>query len=157
MVDDGSEPIFDAIHFSDISSNFEHISGLTNHQCKNAIELTALVTQVASDNGDDTTSLITDSGSTHHMNGFANEFFNMALEGYDDGLRVKGLVFGTKAHGIGSCIVVVKDSVELFHYICLEDVLYVPSLLHYHPRIFSVISTCSQDGCQCHFHLNSYV
>jgi len=63
------------------------------------------------DNGDDYTNWIIDSGSTHHMNGFANEFLNITLEGYDDGLLVKGLVSGTEARGIGSCIVVVTDSV----------------------------------------------
>jgi hypothetical protein len=65
-------------------------------------------------------------------------------------------VFGTKAYGIGSCIVVVKDSVGLCHQICLDDVLYVPNLLHHHPRILSVISAYSQDECQCHFQFNSY-
>ena len=40
------------------------------------------------------------------MNDFANEFLNMILEEYDDVLRVKGLVYGTKASGIGSRIVV---------------------------------------------------
>jgi len=90
------------------------------------------------------------------MNGFANEFLNMKLEGCDDGLIVKGLVFGTKAYGIGSCIVVVEDNISMFHQICLEDVLYVPNLLHHHPRIFSVISACSQNECQCNFQLNSY-
>ena len=49
------------------------------------------------------------------MNGFANDLFNLKLEGYDDGLLVKGLVSGTNAYGIGSCIVVVKDSVRLYH------------------------------------------
>jgi len=91
------------------------------------------------------------------MNGFANEFFNMQLEGYNDGLLVKDLVSGTQAYGIGSCIVAVKDSVGMYHQICLEDVLYVPNLLHHHPRIFSVISGCSQDECQCHFQCNSNV
>jgi len=86
------------------------------------------------------------------MNSFANEFLNVALEGYDDGLLVKGLlVVGTKAYGIGSCIVAVKESVGLFHQICLEDVLYVPNLFHHHPRFFSVTSTCSQDERQFHF------
>jgi len=45
----------------------------------------------------------------------------------------------------------------MLHQICLEDVLYVPNLLHHHPSIFSVISACSQDECQCRFQLNSYV
>ena len=45
--------------------------------------------QVSYDNGDDSANWIIDSGSTHHMNGFANEFINMTLEGYDDGLLVK--------------------------------------------------------------------
>jgi hypothetical protein len=91
------------------------------------------------------------------MNGFANEFFDLKLEGYDDRLLVKGLVSGTKAYGIGSCIVLVKYSVGMHHQICLEDVLYVPNLLHHHPRIFNVISACSNDGCGCHLLSNSYV
>jgi hypothetical protein len=70
---------------------------------------------VSYDIGDHYTNWIIDSESTHHMNGFANEFLNMTLEGYDDGLLVKGLVSGTKAYGIGSCIVIAKDSVGMFH------------------------------------------
>jgi len=66
------------------------------------------------------------------MYGFANEFLNMTLEGYDDGLLVKRLVYDIEIYGIGSCIVVVKDSVGLFHQICLDDVLYIPNLLHHH-------------------------
>ena len=57
---------------------------------------------VSYDNGDDSTNWIINSGSTHNMNDFANEFLNMKSEGYDDGLIVKGLVLGTKAYGIGS-------------------------------------------------------
>jgi hypothetical protein len=91
------------------------------------------------------------------MNGLANEFFDMKLEGYDDGILVKGLASGTKAYGIGSCIVVVGDSSGMHHQVCLEDVLYVPNLLHQHPRVFSVISACSQDDYTCHFQSNSYV
>jgi fatty-acid desaturase len=45
LVDDGSEPIYETIHFFDISYSFEHISGSTNHQCENAFEPTALVAQ----------------------------------------------------------------------------------------------------------------
>jgi len=45
----------------------------------------------------------------------------------------------------------------MFHQMCLEDVIYVPILLHHHPRIFSVISACAQDECQCHFQSNLYV
>ena len=63
--------------------------------------------------GDDSTNCIIDSGSTYHMNGLANKFLNMKLEGYDDGLMVKGVVSGTKAYGIRSCIVVVKDNVGM--------------------------------------------
>jgi hypothetical protein len=63
----------------------------------------------------------------------------MTLEGYDDGLLVKDLVSCTKAYGIGSCIVVVKASVGMYHQICIEDVLYVPNLLNLYPRIFSVV------------------
>jgi len=50
-----------------------------------------------------------------------------------------------------------KDSVGMYHHICVEDVLYVPNLLHHHPRVFSAISACSQDECQWHFKSNSYV
>ena len=68
MVDDGYEPIYETIHFSDISSTFEQISGLTNHQCENDIEPSALVAPVSYDNGDDTISWIIEIGSTHLMN-----------------------------------------------------------------------------------------
>jgi len=109
-------------------------------------------------NGDDTTSWVIDNGSTHHINGFGKEFLTMTLEGYDDGALVKGLTSGTNAYGIGTCIVALKDSVGSFHQKCLEDVLYVLNLLHYHPSIFSVISsTCSQNECQCYFQTYSYV
>jgi hypothetical protein len=81
----------------------------------------------------------------------------MKLEGYDDGILVKGLVSSTKAYGIGSCIVVVRDSSGMYHQVCLEDVLYVPNLIHHHPRVFRVISACSQDDYECHFQSNSYV
>ena len=91
------------------------------------------------------------------MNGHANEFLDMQLEGYDDGILVNGLVSGTKAYGIGSCIVVVRDNGGIYHQICLHDVLYVPNLLHNHPRVFSVISACSQEEYECHFQSNSYV
>jgi hypothetical protein len=119
--------------------------GIDCSQCTDLVEPIALVAHVSYDIGDDSTNWILDSGSTHHINGFANEFFDMKLEGYDDGLIVKGLVSGTNAYGIGSCIVVMKDSAGMYRQICLEDVLYVPNLIHHHPRIFSVISTCSQD------------
>jgi hypothetical protein len=131
--------------------------GIDYSKCSDLVEPIALVAQVSYDNGDDSTNCIMDSGSTHHMNGLANEFFDMKLDGYDDGLLVKVLVPGTKAYGIGSCIVALKDSSEMYRQICLEDILYVPNLLHHHPRIFSVISACSQDECECHFQSNSYV
>jgi hypothetical protein len=72
----------------------------------------------------------------------------MSMEGYDDDVLVKGRVSCTKAYGIGSCIVVLKDSVGSSHQICLDDVLYVPNLLHHPPIIFFVITTCSQDEYQ---------
>ena len=75
--------------------------------------------QTSYDNQDDSNNWIIDSGSTHHMHDFANDFLNMKLKGYDDGLLVKGQVSGTKAYGIGSCIVFAKDNVGLFHQICL--------------------------------------
>ncbi len=84
-------------------------------------------------------------------------FFTMQLGGYDDGVLVKGLVSGTKAYGIGLCIVVARDSVGMYHQICLQEVLYVPILLHHHPRVFSVIPTCSQEEYECHFQSSSYV
>ena len=107
---------------------------------------TALVAHVSYDSGDHSTNWILDSGSTHHMNGYADEIFNLKLEGYDDGILVKGLVSDTKAYDIGSCIVVVQDNVGMYHQVCLEDVLYVANLLNHYPRVFSVISACSQDG-----------
>jgi hypothetical protein len=124
---------------------------------RDSVEPIALVAHVSYDNGGDSTNWILDSGSTHHMNGFAKEMFDMKLEGYDNGLLEKGLVSGTKAYGIGSCIAVIKDSVGMYNQICLEDVIYVPNLLHHHLRNFSVISTCSQDECECHFLSSSYV
>jgi len=158
---DDSDIQYETLDFSVMSNmndNFIDDLGMNYSQRTHLVEPTAFVVHVSPfDNGDDSTNWIVDSGSTYHMNGFANEFFNMKLEGYDDGLLVKGLVSGTKTYGIGSCIVVVKDSVEMNHRICLEDVLYVPILLHHHPRIFSVISACSQDECQCHFQSKSYV
>ena len=40
MVDDGSKPIYETIHFSDISNSFEHISGSTNQSVDNSVEPT---------------------------------------------------------------------------------------------------------------------
>ena len=121
------------------------------------LEPTCLVAQVAYDDGNDTTSWILDSGSTHHMNGFENDFLNLTSDGYVDGLMVKGLTSGTKAYGIGTCVVVCKGEDGLFQQFSLKDVLYVPNLTHHHPRIFSVISACSQDDFQCHFQAHSYI
>ena len=42
--------------------------------CTNSVEPIALVAQVSYDNGDDSTNWILDSGSTHYMNSFANDF-----------------------------------------------------------------------------------
>ena len=133
------------------------ISSMEYTQSVDSVEPTALVTQVLYDNGDDYNNWIIDNGSIHHMNSCADEFLNMTLEGYDNGILVKGLASDTHAYGIGSCIVVVTYSVGMFHHICLEDVLCVHNLLHHHPRIFSVILACSQDECQCHFQSSSYV
>jgi hypothetical protein len=148
---------FDFSVMQNMKDVFIDVSGRNYFQSADSDEPTALVAQVSYDNGDDYSNWIIDSGSTHHMNSCANDFLNMTLEGYDDGLLVKGLVSGTKAYGNGSCIVVVTYSVGMFNQICLEDVLYVPNLLHHHPRIFSVVSACSQDECQCRFQSNSYV
>ena len=133
MVDDGAEPSYEAIHFFDISSKFEYISGLTTHQCKNGIEPTALVAQVSYGNGDGTTSWIIDSGITHRMNGFANEFLDMTLEGYDDGLLVKGLVSGTKAYGIvHALLLLLKIVLECF-------IRYVLSMCFTYPTYLLII------------------
>ena len=78
------------------------VSGMGLLPSENSVKPTTLVSQVSYDDGDNSTNWIIDSGSTHHMNGFANNFLNMTLEGYDDGLIVKRLVYGTKACGIGS-------------------------------------------------------
>jgi hypothetical protein len=57
-------------------SNSQHVTAYVDcsPSTKFAV-LTALVAQVSYDNGDDSTNWILDSGSTHHMNGLANEFF----------------------------------------------------------------------------------
>jgi hypothetical protein len=141
----------DFIVMPNMNDTYIDVAGMDHHQREKSVEPTALVAQVSYDNEDDSTRWIIGSGSTHHMNHFLDEFLNMTLEGYDDGVLVKGLVFDTKGYGVGTYIVVLKDSVGLCHQICFEDVLYVPNLLHHHPRVFSVISTCSQDECQCHF------
>jgi hypothetical protein len=157
---DDTDIEYETLYFSvmsNINDIFLDVSGMDYLRSADSIKPTALVAHVSYDNGDDSTNWIIDSGSTHPMNGFVNEFLIMTLERYDGGLLVNGLVSGTKAYGIGSCIVVVKDSVGMFHQICLEDVLYVPILLHHHPRIFRVISACAQDECRCHFQSNSYV
>jgi hypothetical protein len=142
---------------SNMNDTYIIVASMYHHQRENSVEPTALVAQVSYDDGDDSTSWTIDSGSTHHMNRFPDEFLNMILEGYDDGDFVKRLVYGTKAYGVGTCIVILKNSVGLCPQICLEDALYVPNLLHHHSRVFSIISVCSQDGCQCHFQSNSYV
>ena len=75
----------------------------------------------------------------------------MRSNGYVDGVYVKGLTSKTKAYGIGSCIVCLQDDSGVFHQECLEDALYVPTLLHRYSRIFSVILACLHDEFQCHF------
>jgi hypothetical protein len=147
----------DSCTMSTMNDVFIYVSSMDYLQSADYVQPTALVAQVPYDNGDDSTNWIIDTRSTHHMNGFAIEFINMTLKGYDDGPLVKELVYGRKTYGIGSCIVVVKDSVGMSHPICLEDVPYVPNLLHHHPGIFRIISACSQNECQCHFQSNSYV
>jgi hypothetical protein len=124
---------------SNIIDVYIDVSSIYHLQSENSVESTALVSHVLYDNADDSTNWIIACGSTQQMKGFASEFLNMTLEGYGDILLVKGLVSGTKAYGIGSCIVVAKDSVGMFHQIWLEDVLYVPNLLHHHPRFLCVI------------------
>ena len=47
MVDDGSEPINETIHFSGISYSFETISCLTIQSVVNFVEPTALVARVS--------------------------------------------------------------------------------------------------------------
>jgi len=115
---DDSHIEYETLDFSIMSNmkgNGIDVSDMDLLQSENSVKPTALVAQVSYDNGDDSTNWIIDGGSTHHMNCCANEFLKMTLEGYDDGLIVKGLVPVTKAYGIGSCIVVVKASVGMFH------------------------------------------
>jgi hypothetical protein len=47
MAEDGSQPIYETIHFSSMSNNFEHISGSTNQSVGNVVEPTTLVAQVS--------------------------------------------------------------------------------------------------------------
>ena len=56
------------------------VAGMDHHQRENPVEHIALVAQVPYDNGDNFTSWIIDSRSTHHMNGFLDEFLSMTLE-----------------------------------------------------------------------------
>ena len=94
---------------SNMNDNLIDDFGMDYSHYIDSVEPIALVARVSYDNGDYSPNKILDIGSIHHVNGFANDFFNMTLEGYDDGLLVKGIVFGTKAYGIGSCIVVLKE------------------------------------------------
>ena len=154
-----SEHVYETNDFLEMSNtNLDHddIFGPVTRSTENFMKHVALVAHVSYHNGNNSTCWIIDSGSTHHMNDFDNELINKTLEGYDDGDLAKGLLPSTKAYGIGICIVVLKDSVGSFHRICLEDVIYVPNLLH-HPTFFSVISACSQDDCQLYFQSNSYI
>jgi hypothetical protein len=57
------------------------VVGMDLIQSEHSVEPIALVEQGSYANGDDSTNWIIDSESTHHMNGFANEFLNMKLEG----------------------------------------------------------------------------
>ena len=66
-----------------MNNTFTDLFGMDHLQSEDSVEPTALVTQVSYDNRYDSTNWIIDSGSTHYMNGFANEFLNMMLEGYD--------------------------------------------------------------------------
>ena len=150
-IDDDTESLYETITDFVTSSHDDASSSMS------VLEPTCLVAQVAYDDGNDTTSWILDSGSTHHMNGFADEFLNLESDGYVDGVMVKGLTTGTKAYGIGTCVIVCKGEDGLFQQFSLQDVLYVPNLMHHHSRIFSVISACSQDGFKCNFQANSYV
>jgi len=89
---DDSDIQYETLDFnvmSNVNNNFIDDSGMHYSQHTGSVEPTALVAQVSYDNGDDSTNWILDSGSTHHMNGFANDFLNMKLEGYDVGLLVK--------------------------------------------------------------------
>ena len=48
------------------------VFGMHRLQRENSVELPALVAQVSYDNGADSANWAIDSGSTFHMNGFAN-------------------------------------------------------------------------------------
>jgi hypothetical protein len=70
---------------SNVNDDKIDVYGMDHLQRKNSVEPTALVAQVSYDNGDGYTNWIIDSGSTYHINGFANEFYSMKLEEYDNG------------------------------------------------------------------------
>ena len=76
---------------SNMNDAFIDGPGMDNLQSADLVEPTALVAHGSYDHGDDSTNWIIDNGSTHNMNGFANEFLNMTLGGYADGLLVNGL------------------------------------------------------------------
>jgi hypothetical protein len=146
MVDDGSESIYETIHFSDISKSFKHIYGSTDQSVENVDDPTALVAQVSYDgNESESNNLMLTAVAIHHMNVQLTEFFYMRSYRYVDGVLVKGLKSNTKAYGIGSCIMCYIDDYRVVHQTCLEDVLYVPALFHHYSRIFSVTSACSHD------------
>jgi hypothetical protein len=118
LPNNNSDIEYETLNFSVMSNmddDFIDVPSKYYLQSADSAEPSAIVAQVSYDNGDESTYWIIHSESTHHMNGFANEFLSMTLEGYDDGLFVKGLVSSTKAYGIGSCIGVVKDSVGMYH------------------------------------------
>ena len=85
------------------------------------------------------------------MKGHHNDFFNMIWDGCVDGVPVKGLPSNTKAYGIGSFIIFLKDESRVFQQKCLEDVLYLPTLYDHYLRIFGVISAYLQDEFQFYF------
>ena len=96
MVDDKSEPIYETVHFSNISNSFEHISGSTNQSVENGVEATALVAHVSYGGKEsEGNNWIVGNGSTHHMKGDHTEFLYMRSDGYVDGVHLKGLTSST--------------------------------------------------------------
>ena len=70
---DDSDIQYETLDFSTIIDVDDR--GIDCFHYADSVESIALAAQVSYDNGDDTTNWILDSESTHHMNGFANEFF----------------------------------------------------------------------------------
>jgi len=90
--------------------SFKHISRSTNQSVENFVEPTTLVAHVSyGGNESQCNNWTIDNGSTNLMDGHHTEFFYMRSDRYVDGVHLKGLTSNTKADGIGSCIMCLKD------------------------------------------------